>query len=45
MWVVYMGLLYLAKIHTSNFSNDCILHTLSPLSKIGQGRNFRSKGN
>lgn len=43
--LVYMGLLYLAKIRPSIFSNDCILHALSSLLKRDQSYNFKSKGN
>lgn len=43
--LVYMGLLYVAKIRPSIFSNDCILHALSSLLKRDQSYNFKSKGN
>ncbi|XP_012235506.1 integrator complex subunit 1 [Linepithema humile] len=43
--LVYMGLLYLAKIRPSIFSHDCILHALSSLLKRDQTYNFKSKGN
>ncbi|XP_072761874.1 integrator complex subunit 1 [Anoplolepis gracilipes] len=43
--LIYMGLLYLAKIRPSIFSNDCILHALSSLLKRDQTYNFKSKGN
>ncbi|XP_032686897.1 integrator complex subunit 1 isoform X2 [Odontomachus brunneus] len=43
--LIYMGLLYLAKIRPSIFSNDCILHALSSLLKRDQSYNFKSKGN
>lgn len=43
--LVYMGLLYLAKIRPSMFSNDCILHALSSLLKRDQGHNYKTKGN
>ncbi|KAF7414832.1 hypothetical protein HZH68_003321 [Vespula germanica] len=43
--LTYMGLLYLAKIRASIFSNDCILHALSSLLKRDQGHNYKSKGN
>lgn len=34
--LLYMGLLYLAKIRPSIFSNDCILHALSSLLRRDQ---------
>lgn len=43
--LIYMGLLYLAKIRPSIFSNDCVLHALSSLLKRDQTYNFKSKGN
>lgn len=43
--LIYMGLMYLAKIRPSIFSNDCILHALSSLLKRDQAHNFKSKGN
>jgi len=43
--LIYMGLLYLAKIRPSIFSNDCILHALSSLLKRDQTYSFKSKGN
>lgn len=43
--LVYMGLLYLAKIRPSIFSNDCILHALSSLLKRDQAHNYKAKGN
>ncbi|KAG7214008.1 hypothetical protein KM043_001378 [Ampulex compressa] len=43
--LIYMGLLYLAKIRSSIFSNDCILHALSSLLKRDQAHSFKSKGN
>ncbi|XP_008559998.1 integrator complex subunit 1 [Microplitis demolitor] len=43
--LLYMGLMYLAKIRPSIFSNDCILHALSSLLKRDQAHNFKSKGN
>ncbi|XP_076239229.1 integrator complex subunit 1 isoform X3 [Calliopsis andreniformis] len=43
--LIYMGLLYLAKIRPSIFSNDCILHALSSLLKRDQAYNFKTKGN
>ncbi|XP_015601368.1 integrator complex subunit 1 isoform X2 [Cephus cinctus] len=43
--LIYMGLMYLAKIRPSIFSNDCILHALSSLLKRDQSHNFKSKGN
>ncbi|XP_012280876.1 integrator complex subunit 1 [Orussus abietinus] len=43
--LMYMGLMYLAKIRPSIFSNDCILHALSSLLKRDQSHNFKSKGN
>lgn len=43
--LIYMGLLYLAKIRASIFSNDCILHALSSLLKRDQAHNYKSKGN
>ena len=43
--LLYMGLMYLAKIRPSIFSNDCILHALSSLLKRDQSLNFKSKGN
>lgn len=43
--LLYMGLMYLAKIRPSIFSNDCILHALSSLLKRDQSLNFKNKGN
>ncbi|XP_025155435.1 integrator complex subunit 1 isoform X3 [Harpegnathos saltator] len=43
--LIYMGLLFIAKIRPSIFSNDCILHALSSLLKRDQSYNFKSKGN
>lgn len=42
---IYMGLIYLAKIRTSIFSYDCIVHALCSLLKRDQAHNFKSKGN
>ncbi|XP_063991596.1 integrator complex subunit 1 [Diachasmimorpha longicaudata] len=44
--LLYMGLMYLAKLRPSIFSNDCILHALSSLLKRDQSHNFaKNKGN
>ncbi|XP_074109265.1 integrator complex subunit 1 [Cotesia typhae] len=40
-----IGLMYLAKIRPSIFSNDCVVHALSSLLKRDQAHNFKSKGN
>lgn len=43
--LLYMGLLYLAKIRPSIFSNDCILHALSSLLRRDQNNqnSYKSK--
>ncbi|XP_011642756.1 integrator complex subunit 1 isoform X2 [Pogonomyrmex barbatus] len=39
--LLYMGLLYLAKIRPSIFSNDCILHALSSLLRRDQSYTYK----
>ncbi|KAJ9601644.1 hypothetical protein L9F63_000177 [Diploptera punctata] len=43
--VLYLGLLYLAKVRPSLFSGDCVMHALCSLLRRDASHNFKSKGN
>ncbi|XP_069674723.1 integrator complex subunit 1 isoform X2 [Periplaneta americana] len=43
--VLYLGLMYLAKLRPSLFAGDCVMHALCSLLRRDTSHNFKSKGN